>query len=429
MNVTIEKLVYGGDGLARVAGDDGRNKTLFVPFTLPGEDVLVTNVREKKGFGRAELRSVLAPSAARVDPGCPYFFRCGGCHYQHAAYPLQLESKRGILREALNRGAKLDWPGEIIAHAAEPWHYRNRTRMHVRGSGADFRMGYYRHGSHELLAIERCPISSHLINRAISVIGELGRDAAMAPAISEIEYFANGEDSQLLLELYLSAPMDAALRKQLDDFARQMEAALPEFLGAAAFATGDFSNTALWQWGASHLDYRTGGHSYRVSAGSFFQVNRFLTAQMISLACAGQNGRRALDLFAGTGLFTLELAKAFNKVIAVESAPASFADLVHNAPSNVKPRNATTEQYLQSAADLECDLVLVDPPRAGLGPRVTDQLGKMRIERLAYVSCDPTTLARDLHSLLTSGFQVTEIHLLDLFPQTFHVETLVHLSR
>jgi 23S rRNA (uracil1939-C5)-methyltransferase len=428
MNAIIEKLIYGGDGLARIAGSDGRSKALFVPFTLAGEEVVLRALREKKGFGRAEAQEILSPSPYRVDPGCPYFFRCGGCHYQHASNEHQLEIKRGILRETLARGAKLDWPGEITIHSADPWNYRNRTRMHVRHA-PEFRIGYYRHSSNDLLAIENCPISSPLINRAIAQIWKLSSNGTVPAAVAEIEFFANHDDSQLLLELYLGTSVDRAVENALKNFVSALREELLVLIGAAAFAIDDFSNTPLWTWGTQHITYKTAAQEYRVSAGSFFQVNRFLTGQMADAVCSGQSGRRALDLYAGTGLFSLPLAQTFEKVIAVESAPTSFADLEHNAPANVKVRPANTQQYLQSAADLECEFAVVDPPRAGLGSEVAKQLGNMDIQRLAYVSCDPTTLARDLQPLLAAGFKVTAMHLFDLFPQTFHLETLVHLAR
>ncbi len=173
MNLTIEKMIYGGDGLARLPN----GKAAFVPFVLPGEEVNAAIVEEKSGFARARVNEIVKPSPNRVVPGCPYFGRCGGCHYQHADYATQLEIKRSVLRDTLRRTAKIDWQEEIVTHSAEPWHYRNRTRLKVRG-GSDFAAGYYRMGSHELLAVEQCPISSPLINRAISEFWQMGRRCA-----------------------------------------------------------------------------------------------------------------------------------------------------------------------------------------------------------------------------------------------------------
>src|SRR5208337_3538896 len=167
MQLQIEKLVYGGDGLARLPVDDkGRGKTVFLPFVIPSETVEASIAETRPGFARARVDEVLVASPDRVEPGCPYFGRCGGCQYQHIAYDAQLRYKSEILRESLRRTAKLELQSEIQVHAAEPWHYRNRTRMHVQHA-PKFQLGYHRHASHQLLPVEQCPISSALINHAI----------------------------------------------------------------------------------------------------------------------------------------------------------------------------------------------------------------------------------------------------------------------
>ena len=180
MQLEIEKLVYGGDGLARLPADEhGRGKTVFLPFVLPGEQIEASVVESRPGFVRAKLDKVITPSPERVDPGCSYFGDCGGCHYQHIDYAAQLRYKAEILRETLRRTAKFELQHEIELHSAEPWGYRNRTRMHVRHQ-PQFALGYFRHNSHDLLPVESCPISSPLINQAIAEVWTLGRDGALA---------------------------------------------------------------------------------------------------------------------------------------------------------------------------------------------------------------------------------------------------------
>ena len=175
MQLTIEKLVYGGEGLARLPADErGPGKAVFVPFVLPGETVEAALREEKPGFGRARLERVLSPSEQRVAPRCPYFQRCGGCHYQHTDYAHQLEIKASILKENLRRIAKLELDKDLEIHASPPWHYRNRARFKVQ-TAPEFAMGYYKFNSHELLAVEDCPISSPLINRALAAAWQLGR--------------------------------------------------------------------------------------------------------------------------------------------------------------------------------------------------------------------------------------------------------------
>ncbi|MFL6300354.1 MAG: 23S rRNA (uracil(1939)-C(5))-methyltransferase RlmD [Terriglobales bacterium] len=432
MKLTIEKMIYGGDGLAHLPPDgSGRGKTVFVPFVLPAEQVEVTPTEQKPGFVRARAEKILRPSQERTEPPCPYFLHCGGCHYQHTSYENQLSIKSQILRETLLRTAKIDWKGEIEIHSAEPLHYRNRTRMKVQHS--PFAIGYYKFNSHELLPVEQCPISSPLINSAVAAIWKVGETDAIANTIAEIEFFADAADEKLLLKVYLSGtgkPSD--LESSAADFFRALTPELPPLKGVAAFFQGQPAQSFGYE-GVDSLQYRTSNSEFRVSAGSFFQVNRFLIDDLVATATAGAEGKLAWDLYAGVGLFSLALAKSFERVVAVESSPASSDDLSHNALRNTKPIQSTTERFLEQnsarAKSSKPDFILADPPRAGLGPKVAKQLSNSGAAQIAYVSCDPATLARDLRVLLDAGYKIDSVHLFDLFPQTFHIETVARLSR
>jgi 23S rRNA (uracil1939-C5)-methyltransferase len=426
VNLTIEKMIYGGDGLAR----SPEGKAVFVPFVLPGEEVSVTILEEKTGFARATLNQLLQPSEARVEAACPYFGQCGGCHYQHTGYPVQLEMKRAILRETLQRIAKFDWSNEIATHSAEPWNYRNRTRMKVR-VGEHFALGYHRNSSHNLLPVKQCPISSPAINRVVQHLWELGEAGRVPQGITEIEFFADHADSGMLLEIYLlpGAP-------EMQEFARDLQVRVPEIKGITFFAqqqTGRGSSFGLAELqqtiGAPFLTYQVGDKAFRVSAGSFFQTNRRLVRDLVQAVVGDASGRTALDLYAGVGLFAAHLAKRFDQVFAVESAPTSADDLEANAPRNVTAVRATAEQFLPKCHNLRPDLVVVDPPRAGLGDKAAKLLASLRVPRITYLSCDPTTLARDLRLFLEGGYRVEDVQLIDLFPQTFHIESLVRLAR
>lgn len=438
---TIEKLIYGGDGLARIpaSGDERRGKTIFVPYVLPGELVEANVVEERKGFTRAELNQVLTAAPARITPACPHFGRCGGCSYQHIDYAEQVEQKRLILREALFRGAKLEVP-EITAHTAKPWGFRNRSRLKIQLE-PEFAVGYYRGGSHDLEAVRECPISSPLINRALAELWQMAAQLQAHPGLREVQFFANHEDTALLVEFFVHHTTPPA---ELAAVARDLRERMPQVTGVAIFAgaapaddldDGNMEATRqLMRAGAPHVEgtphisYRVGPHGYRVSAGSFFQTNRLLAAKLVELVTKGRQGRQALDLFSGVGLFTLPLAKTFESVVAVEIAPFSFGDLMSNAPQpHIQKQRATTEDFLRSARG-RCDYVVVDPPRAGLGDRAVRLLAGLRVPSIAYVSCDPATLARDLGVLYSAGYRVTEAHLVDLFPQTYHLESVFHLA-
>jgi 23S rRNA (uracil1939-C5)-methyltransferase len=438
-------MIYGGDGLARLPADDrGRGKAVFVPFVLAAEKIEASLTEQKPGFARASADSILEPSPHRIQPGCQYFTRCGGCHYQHASYDHQLEIKKEILRESLRRTAKLDLPFDIKVHPSPPWNYRNRSRLQVQVSPA-FAAGYFKLASHELLAVEECPISSPLINRAIASLWQSGRAGKVPEGVREVEFFANADDTQLLVDV---ACAGEARRSAVRVWAEELHAALPEIAGVVAFREanpGDRkagTQEILVAVGAAHLTYQTQRAAYRVSPGSFFQTNRHLTDELVKIVTEGQSGQLALDLYAGAGLFSTALASDFHHVVSVESSQTSSADLSYNRSSNGEAVQATTEQYLarentgrvgKGAVLLHIpnkpDLAVVDPPRSGLGERVARLLSTLGAPRVIYVSCDPATLARDLVLLLAAGYRVEQVHLVDLFPQTYHLESVVHLVR
>ena len=440
LQLQIEKLVYGGDGLARLPADEhGRGKAVFVPFVIPAENVEASLIESRGGFSRAKLDRVLAPSPQRVEPLCPYFGRCGGCNYQHMEYAAQLRFKAEILRETLRRTAKLDLQQEIALHASEPWAYRNRTRMQVRHE-PQFALGYFRYSSHSLLPVETCPISSALINEAIRWTWQLGSDGRVPTSLHGLQFFANQEDSKLLVEAYVHPSNDA---KECQPFGAELRHSIPQLVGIVVFPTSAVEDdsrqrTSLTSThaelsqviGESSLSYEVAGADYRVSGGSFFQTNRYLIDKLVNVVVGARTGRAALDLYAGAGLFTQNLARNFDHVIAVEASPHSFADLRHNVAVNVRCVRMMTEAFLaERAAKLAPDLVVLDPPRAGLGEKATKALCRMSAPHVTYVSCDPATLSRDLRVLLESGYRVEQAHLVDLFPQTYHMETVLHLVR
>jgi 23S rRNA (uracil1939-C5)-methyltransferase len=441
--LTIEKLIYGGDGLARFPGADGRAMTVFIPFVLPEERVEVDVRPEKAGFARGTIKQLVSPSSDRIEARCPYFRSCGGCHYQHIPYEQQLQFKSAILRETVRRIAKIELP-EVRLHPSPPWNYRNRARLQVRNS-ADFQLGYFRFASHEFLSIRECPINSPLINRLIARLIELG--GLNCPPVSEIEVFADASDERLLAWVFADPNSDL---KRLQAWAEEVQTEIPEIVGLSFFSTsrqstgrqsGEDDSSHLdshWQTllhcGARTLSYRTQCHEYRVRAGAFFQVNRHLVDDLVSTVTGSTKGELVLDLYAGVGLFSSVLAKKFRHNFAVESSPISQADLRHNVPANVNVVSARVEDYLRSSPNqrkrpLRPDLIVLDPPRTGVGKAATGSLAKLGASEIRYVSCDPATLARDLVSLTSAGYRIQQVHLFDLFPQTFHIESVVFLDQ
>lgn len=394
--VTIEKWVYGGSGLARPEG-----QVTLVPFTLPGETVKIEPLREKTSMVEGRAVEWVTRAEERQEPKCKVFGKCGGCDYQHAAYETQTKLKVEILREVFRRVGKMDAPEVIETIADEPWGYRNRSQFHLRGE----KIGYLAAGSHDLVPVEECPISSPKINEALKELRGLTRHRRWPRFIREIELFTNGE---------------------------QVMANVLETEGNQRIAKSFFEwlGTKIAGADAGELIYETGGGKYRVSHGSFFQVNRFLVDRLSETAIPETGGETALDLYAGVGLFTIPLARKFAKVAAVETNAQAVRDLEFNtseAQIAVESHRLQSEQYLDGLTSAP-DFVLADPPRSGLGKNVVASLTRIKPARLTVVSCDPGTLARDAAGLRAAGYRLTKLTMVDLFPQTYHIESVAEFS-
>jgi len=419
--VTIEKPVYGGCFLARVD-----SKAIFVPLTLPGEQARIRIIedREKRGYAKAEVEQLLSAAAERIVPCCPHFGPCGGCNYQHTGYANQLKIKSEILRETLER-AGVAVPHDIAILSAQPWEYRNRIRV---GFDADGNPGYRARRSHDLVAIRECPIAAPLLVRAAMAAGETLARVPSNLRPHEALLFCDAEESALLVTFFVKQP--AQLR--LDPLAAALRERIPQLQGAELSEGGRPGHPArsLAQWGKPSLTYRTHKTEYRVDHGAFFQVNRWLLEPLIDHVTAGQSGALAWDLFAGVGLFARQLAERFEQVRAVESAGASTAALAANlAGTGGEAVPLPVLKFLHIQRGERPDLIVVDPPRTGLGEEINQVLGATAAPALVYVSCDPATLARDLRTLLASGYALEFVALADLFPQTFHLETIARLRR
>jgi 23S rRNA (uracil1939-C5)-methyltransferase len=427
----IEKLVYGGDGLARLPADAaGRRMAVFVPFTLPGEQVEAALEPSKSSFARAELQDIVVASPDRVAPPCPYFTRCGGCQLQHGGYNLQLSSKVDVLRETLTRSANLSGV-EIGTLAAEPWRYRNRIRMHVTHRPR-FQLGYLERRSHQLLPVGECPVAAEELERTFVALCGKTLASLVPDEVTAVELFTNHDQSQLTFAVWCLAPRQD-FSGRFFTWISACLAKLPALLGASAFAERGRgqSPTLVAHAGATALNYRVGQINYRVSSGAFFQVNAHLLDPLVAhvvSAIAPSAGLPVWDLYAGVGLFSRALAAAGATMSAVEASPLSGDDLVHNLRDfpSAKVVRATTEKFV-AAATRAPQAILVDPPRTGLGNVVVKNLARLAAPTLIYLSCDPATLARDLKPLLDSGYKIVTLTLVDLFPQTFHIETLVVL--
>ncbi len=383
--VEITALAAGGEGIAR----EPSGRVLFVRGAVPGDLVRARVVEPHKRFARAEIAEIVRASAQRTEPLCGVHGECGGCGWQQIAYSAQLEAKRAILRDALSRAAGVEL-GEIAASveitpSPEPYGTRSRARLLLR----DGRVGYRRGRSHELVATSECPILAPPLARA------LARLAAHPPRGSGELELACGDDR-----------------------------------GAS------ISGARVPGFEARAITLATRGGEVAISPGGFFQAHATLRGPFAAavLAHAGR-GARALELHAGAGFFTLGLAEQFAEVIAVESEPRAAADLEANLArakrTNVRVLAQRAARALKSpeVEQLAPEVVVLDPPRTGIGESEAAALAKLGARRIVYASCDPATLARDLRVLLASGYRLAGCQGFDMFPQTPHLEALAVLEQ
>ena len=399
IDVEIEKLVYGGAGLARLGG-----QTALIPFVLPGEQVSAEVLRESSRVLHGKPVAWQAHSKLRVPSKCPIFLDCGGCHYQHIPYEAQVDFKVDILRETLARLGKIEWAGDIETISAEPWGYRNRTQLRIFKRARRAEVGFLEAGSHRLVPATDCPINSPKLNEAHVRLRELVRDRRFPGFLDELELFTNERDIQLNV-VSTAQPLS---KRFFEWLGREIDGLLP----------------------GEYLEYPSGGDIFRVGSRSFFQVNRFLTDALAQAAVGGYAGRTAIDLYSGVGLLTLPLARTFEQTIGVDSSGAAVRSLQFNAERagvEAKVVHLNVNEYLRSF-DGPADLIVADPPRSGLGAEVVADIVRIAAPRVSLVSCDPSTLARDLRKLLEGGYGIESITMLDLFPQTFHLETVVKLA-
>ncbi len=427
MEITIEKLIYGGEGLAHHNGS-----TVFVPFVLPAERIAAAAVEQKKKFIRARVERLLEASPDRASARCPHFGACGGCDYQHIPYDSQLKYKTEILRETLRRIGRIEWPGEINAHASAPWGYRNRAQWKVRPLAEDgaggMGIGYFQANSTALCAVEDCAILSPILLKTLLALGTAAAAGMLPRELREIEAFAGASDSALLVTATF-----AGFPARAEELVEKLRGFLPEIKSLLFY---DPTGERMELDGPGYVECEVAGSTFRVGHFSFFQVNRFLAGELARIVAEQEaEGRLALDLFAGVGLFSVPLAKRFARVIAVESNPAAVRDLEANTSGRIarsgrviEVRSADVEEWLAKFKERP-ERVVLDPPRAGLTPGTIKHLVRIAPARITYVSCDPPTLARDLNALAKSAYDISSVHLFDLFPQTFHMETVVSLHR
>ncbi len=384
LEVSIEKIVPNGFGLAFA-----ENLTVFVSLAAKGDRLRVKIIQLKGKTAFAEIAEIIESLTHRVEPNCVYFGKCGGCDFQQMNYEAQLEAKISILRDCLSRIGKINYEKEIeIIGSPRDYEYRARAAWHV--DTRRKKIGYFQRNSHNIIDVETCPILTPELQNLLTELRETVEWESFWAEIVEIEAANSGENISI------------------------------------------YSNEIVEP--TEEISFQTNGNTYFYGANIFFQGNPFLIESLIKTATKDAKGENALDLYCGVGLFILPLAKNFGKVTGVEGYERAV-DFARKNIENARIENADVfcenvgDWLAENADDLqEIDFVLLDPPRAGTEKETIENLVKIKPREISYVSCEPSTLARDLR-ILSESYSIESITALDMFPQTHHVETVVRLKR
>ena len=402
--LTLEKPTYGGDAMGKLPDQ----RAVFVPFGLPGERVRIRLLEEKRGYARGELLEIIEPSAERIVARCPHFGTCGGCHYQHLPYAAQLHIKTGILRDQLTRIGQIPEPPiQPMQACPDPWNYRNHVQFHVQPDG---RLGFLAPNSSRIIPVHECHLPEAPLNSLWPLL-EFEAETGVERVSLRL-----GSEEEILMMLESRVPEPPGL---------ELEAGISVvhlYEGESLVLAGE-GNLFM----DIHPDRPNPDRRFQVSANSFFQVNTPMAEALVKhvLANLPEKVETALDVYCGVGLFSAFLAPRVRRLIAIEASPSACEDFVANLDEfdNVELYEAPAGQVLPSL-QVTPDIIIVDPPRAGLEQKALQAILAMQPGSIIYISCDPSTLARDARRLLNGGYQLQQVTPFDLFPQTFHIESV-----
>ncbi len=398
--VTPTVYVYGGETLARLP--DGR--AVFIPFALPGERIRIRLIEEKERYARAELLEVLSASPGRIEPRCAHFTQCGGCHYQHIPYQEQLIIKQAILKNQLERVGKLpDPPVSSMIPSPIAWNYRNHIQFHISDRGNP---GYLKHRSNQVVPIQECHLPEESLNQIWPAL-----DLEYIPGLDRISLRSGegGQDTMIVLESSDPKPIEFAVDLPLS--------AVHQSPGGEIVLAGD-----------NFIIIEVHGFPFVVSAGSFFQVNtnvaELIVDYLLDILPLTEH-TVLLEVYCGVGLFSVFLAPLVKKIIGIESDPSAAEDFLYNLAGfdSVELHDAPAEDILPYL-EISPDIILLDPPRAGISKKVLDSVVSLQPDLITYISCDPATLARDVSRLHNQGYQLQQSTPFDMFPQTYHIESI-----
>jgi len=417
VRVRIESVAYKGYGVARIDG-----KVVFVPYTMTGDEAWIEITEEKKTYSTARLNEIIKPSPGRVNPPCPYFGSCGGCQWQHIDYSIQVEQKKEILGETLKRlGGLKEIPSITVTPSPKPYDYRVRVQLKVKAKA----MGYYQQRSHRIVDIDHCPISHPLVNQ---IIRKLREALETLSRMEEIEINVSPEEGRGVL-LFHPHSYD----QRAEYFMKELLRSQPMLKGIAITRKDGFrlfGDPTLNFTIPRSQEREKRDLNLRISPGSFFQVNpeqnQRLVQTVLQFSEVDQEGR-VIDLYAGAGNLTLSLAMEAREVLGIEENRMAFEDAQFNAERNgIKNgyfiQGRVEDVFLDWKREPP-DLIVLDPPRTGC-KTILDQVVRLKPKKIIYVSCEPTTFARDLGLFSERGYSLQRLSLIDIFPQTYHMETV-----
>jgi len=417
LEAKIESMAFKGYGVARIDG-----QVLFIPQSVTGDRGWVKIIEKRKAYSIGKLITLIAPSPFRVEPPCPLFGRCGGCQWQHIDHSVQIHLKEEILTEALRRlGGLKEIPPITTAPSTQPYGYRARAQLKVKGET----MGYFQERSHRIVSTDHCPICHPLINKIIS---SLRKELPFFPRMEEIEINVSPEEGKGVLLLH-----SLSSQQEMKHFGKDLLPNYPILKGIAVVRGKGFTF-----FGDPYLNFTISSNrlgerrnlSLRTSPQSFYQVNlegnHTLIQTVLEFSDVNED-EKVLDLYAGVGNFTLPLSIASKEVWGIEENRWAVEDATLNAERNTI-KNSTfihgrVENILRHWTKERPDLIILDPPRTGC-KTVLDQIIKLQPKRIVYVSCEPTTFARDLRLFSEAGYAIRRLSLVDMFPQTYHMEVV-----
>jgi 23S rRNA (uracil1939-C5)-methyltransferase len=443
VEIVIEDVSHEGNGVGRYEG-----YTLFVPGALPGERIKAKATKLKKQFGYARLMEIMEPAPSRTEPLCPLYKRCGGCTLQHMDYEAQLLFKRKLVEDNLRRIGKIE---NVLVHPTlgmeNPWRYRNKAQVPIGEEEGGLIGGFYAQRSHEIINMEACLIqhekSDEVVARVKEIAGKYGvrayneetHSGLLRHVVTKIG-FATG---QVMIVLITNGEMIPNREAFVEELAREITGVTSIVQNINTKKTNViFGDVTRVLWGEEYIYDTIGDIKFAISARSFYQVNPVQTERLYgkALEYAALTGEEnVIDAYCGIGTISLFLAQKAKRVFGVEIVPDAIEDAKRNASLNgidnvtfaVGEAETVIPQWYEEGN--AADVIVVDPPRKGCDEKLLETIIAMKPERVVYVSCNPSTLARDLRILEDGGYKTVEVQPVDMFPHTNHVESVAWLRR